>query len=36
MLGSMLLVMLGNGVVAAVNLKTSKARGAGWSAIAIG
>lgn len=36
MLGSMLLIMLGNGVVAAVSLKTSKARGAGWSAIAIG
>lgn len=36
MLGSMLLILLGNGVVAAVSLKTSKAKGAGWSAIAIG
>lgn len=36
MLGSMLLIILGNGVVAAANLKTSKAKGAGWSAITIG
>ncbi|SIO19046.1 glycerol uptake facilitator protein [Carnobacterium alterfunditum] len=35
-LGTMILVLLGDGVVAAVSLKKSKAEGAGWVAIALG
>lgn len=35
-LGTMFLVLLGNGVVAAVSLKKSKAEGAGWVAITMG
>lgn len=35
-LGTMILVLLGDGVCAAVNLKKSKAEAAGWVAIALG
>ncbi|GAB2319479.1 MIP/aquaporin family protein [Alkalibacterium sp. s-m-22] len=35
-LGTMFLILLGNGVVAAVSLKKSKAEGAGWVAITMG
>ncbi|WP_035052254.1 MIP/aquaporin family protein [Carnobacterium pleistocenium] len=35
-LGTMILILLGDGVVAAVSLKKSKAEGAGWVAIALG
>ncbi|WP_373470930.1 MIP/aquaporin family protein [Carnobacterium alterfunditum] len=35
-LGTMILVLLGDGVVAAVSLKKSKAEGAGWVAITLG
>lgn len=35
-IGTMILVLLGDGVVAAVSLKKSKAEGAGWIAIALG
>lgn len=35
-LGTMILVLLGDGVCAAVNMKKSKAEGAGWVAIALG
>ncbi|OEV23228.1 glycerol transporter, partial [Streptomyces nanshensis] len=34
--GTMVLILLGGGVVAAVNLKRSKAFAAGWVAIAFG
>ena len=36
LIGTMILVLLGDGVVAAVSLKKSKAEGAGWIAIALG
>ncbi|GAA5417591.1 glycerol uptake facilitator protein [Paraliobacillus ryukyuensis] len=36
LIGTMILVILGDGVVGAVNLKKSKAEGAGWVVIAIG
>ncbi|GEL67139.1 MIP/aquaporin family protein [Marinilactibacillus psychrotolerans] len=35
-LGTMILILLGDGVVAAVSLKKSKAEGAGWVAITMG
>ncbi|MDO1604685.1 MIP/aquaporin family protein [Lactobacillus sp. YT155] len=35
-IGTAILVLLGDGVVAAVNLKKSKAEGAGWVAISLG
>lgn len=35
-LGTMILVLLGNGVVAGVSLRKSKAEGAGWIAITLG
>lgn len=35
-IGTMILVLLGDGVVAAVSLKKSKAEGAGWIAISLG
>ena len=35
-IGTMILILLGDGVVAAVSLKKSKAEGAGWIAIALG
>src|ERR1700720_2029265 len=35
-LGTMMLILLGNGVVAGVLLKRSKAEGAGWMVIATG
>ena len=35
-LGTMILILLGDGVVAACNLKKSKAEGAGWVAITMG
>lgn len=35
-LGTMMLVLLGNGVVAGVLLKRSKAEGGGWPVIAAG
>ncbi len=35
-LGTAILVLLGDGVVAGVNLKKSKAEGAGWIAITVG
>ncbi|MFB4213693.1 MIP/aquaporin family protein [Shouchella sp. 1P09AA] len=34
--GTMILIIFGAGVIAAVNLKDSKAEGAGWMAIAVG
>lgn len=35
-IGTFVLVLLGDGVVAAVSLKKSKAEGTGWVAIALG
>ncbi|MGL5686953.1 MAG: MIP/aquaporin family protein, partial [Vagococcus fluvialis] len=35
-LGTLILVLLGNGVVAAVSLEKSKAQGAGWVVITLG
>jgi glycerol uptake facilitator protein len=35
-MGTLVLILLGNGVVANVSLRHSKAEGAGWTAIAAG